>query len=142
MTTFTATRPGVPVEALEATPSQEPDVADEVWSRLCRELVRAARETLPAAERQVLTLGYFGGHTQSEMAVMTGTPLGTIKSRCLSGLRPLRESLEASGAVGGPDEAGGLEHTTTLAHLASALLSAAPPPELLARIKVRVLAGH
>jgi RNA polymerase sigma-70 factor (ECF subfamily) len=50
---------------------------------------------LSAEHREVLLLAYFGGYTQSEIAGMTGLPLGTVKSRTLYAMRRLRALLSA-----------------------------------------------
>jgi RNA polymerase sigma factor (sigma-70 family) len=52
--------------------------------------VRAALGELPDAQRQALALAYFGGYTQSQIAELTGVPLGTIKTRTFVALRRLR----------------------------------------------------
>jgi RNA polymerase sigma factor (sigma-70 family) len=85
-------------------------VHDEVWSGLRRDRVLLALDELPAAQREALALAYFGGYTQREIAGITSTPLGTVKTRMLLGMRRLRESLEGvrdggpdGGAGGGPD---------------------------------------
>ena len=83
------------VDELDATPSDRADVEDQVWSGLRRERVREALATLPQAQRHALELAYFGGHTQREIAGLTDTPLGTVKTRMLSGMRKLRDSLES-----------------------------------------------
>ena len=83
------------VDELDATPSDHADVEDQVWSGLRRERVREALATLPQAQRHALELAYFGGHTQREIAGLTDTPLGTVKTRMLSGMRKLRDSLES-----------------------------------------------
>ena len=40
-----------------------------------------ALRTLPDEQEQVVALAYFGGHSQPEIAEMTGTPLATVKAR-------------------------------------------------------------
>jgi RNA polymerase sigma-70 factor (ECF subfamily) len=41
-------------------------------------------------------LAYYGGYTQSEVALMTGVAVGTVKSRMFTGLRRLRDLLGPS----------------------------------------------
>ncbi len=81
-------------ETLEGREYDGPDVDDEVWSSLRRSRVRAALQTLPAPQREALTLAYFGGYTQREIAGLTSTPLGTVKTRMLAGMRRLRDALD------------------------------------------------
>ena len=59
--------------------------------------VRSALETLPPAQLKVLELAYFGGFTQSEIAEMLETPIGTVKGRMRLGLAKLRSQLGPSG---------------------------------------------
>jgi len=49
--------------------------------------VRRGLDRLPAEQRQVLQLAYFGGRTQVEIADQLGLPLGTVKARMFRGLR-------------------------------------------------------
>lgn len=81
-------------DALDELESDAPKVEDEVWSLLRRSRVREAMQTLPAPQREALTLAYFGGYTQREIAGLTSTPLGTVKTRMLAGMRRLRDALE------------------------------------------------
>jgi RNA polymerase sigma factor (sigma-70 family) len=77
-----------------SAPSDLPTVEDAVWTGLRGERVRKALGTLSAPQRESLTLAYFGGYTQREIAAMTNTPLGTVKTRMLAGMRRLRELLD------------------------------------------------
>lgn len=76
-----------------------PDAA--AWATLRAERTRAALRDLPAEQREVLLLAYYGGYTQTEIAGMTGLALGTVKSRTLTAMRKLREVLR--GSVGGEE---------------------------------------
>jgi RNA polymerase sigma factor (sigma-70 family) len=81
-------------DALETQESDAPPVDEEVWSGLRGARVRRALQTLPDAQREALTLAYFGGFTQREIAGLTATPLGTVKTRMLTGMRRLKLSLD------------------------------------------------
>ncbi len=80
-------------DILEDREVDGPRVHDEVWSTLRRERVREALATLPEPQREALVLAYFGGYTQREIAGLTDTPLGTVKTRMLAGMRRLKDGL-------------------------------------------------
>jgi RNA polymerase sigma factor (sigma-70 family) len=70
------------------------DDGRELAERYARALeVRGALERLPAEQREVLTLAYFGDLTQIEIADWLSLPLGTVKARAFRGLRRLADIL-------------------------------------------------
>lgn len=79
-----------------ATSSQERDV-DQVWDgvqqRFDIDRVRKGMASLTAIQREALTLAYFGGYTQSQVAQLLKLPLGTVKTRIRDGLIGLRDAL-------------------------------------------------
>jgi RNA polymerase sigma-70 factor (ECF subfamily) len=80
------------------------DAEDEARSRVVSETVPVAIRVLPALQREALILAYYGGYTQREVAALTGTPLGIVKTRMLAGMRRLREELgqrACGGSLGG-----------------------------------------
>jgi RNA polymerase sigma-70 factor (ECF subfamily) len=62
--------------------------------------IRGALGVLPAEQRRVIELAYFGGFTHSEIASMLETPIGTVKGRMRLGLHKLRDHLRGWEAVG------------------------------------------
>ncbi|KJL43106.1 MULTISPECIES: ECF RNA polymerase sigma factor SigK [Microbacterium] len=68
-------------------------VAEQVELRIEGEKVAAALSGLPDAQREALTLAYYGGYSQSEIAALVGAPLGTIKTRMRDGLSRLRAEM-------------------------------------------------
>lgn len=57
-----------------------------------REL-RAALQGLPDEQGKVIELAYFGGFSQSEIAELLATPIGTVKGRMRLGLEKMRRQL-------------------------------------------------
>ena len=85
-------------------PTATRHVEDDAWSRLVAEQVRTAMGVLPQPQREALTLAYYGGYTQREVAALTGTPLGTVKTRMLAGMRRLRQELGGVAGSGALDD--------------------------------------
>ena len=83
-------------DELAGTPSLAVSVEDQVSGILKAERVRGALNRLPAVQREALVLAYFGCYTQREIAQLTGTPLGTVKTRMLAAMRRLRDLLDES----------------------------------------------
>lgn len=71
----------------------EPGQEDETGELARGFDLASALSRLSPAHREVLTLAYFDGLSQSEISRRTDTPLGTIKSRTTAALRALRESM-------------------------------------------------
>jgi len=67
---------------------------DDVMAREVGAVVRAALESLPPEQREVIELAYFGGLSHSEIAAERGLPLGTVKTRTRLGMMRLRETLK------------------------------------------------
>lgn len=55
--------------------------------------VRSSLLGLPAAQREVITLAYFGGLTHTEIAARLQLPAGTVKGRMRLGLHKVRAEL-------------------------------------------------
>ena len=69
------------------------DAAENTFRSEQRELVAAAMTELSEDQRRTLTLAYFEGLTQAEIAERLRSPLGTVKTRMRSGMIKLRELL-------------------------------------------------
>jgi RNA polymerase sigma factor (sigma-70 family) len=82
------------VEGLDASdpPSGRPE--DAVEERLRGERVRRALKELPELQREAMTLAYYGGYTQREIASLTNAPLGTVKTRMHRAMHNLRAALD------------------------------------------------
>ena len=80
-----------PATMPEASQPAPQDAAIDRW-RMTHLLSR-----LPAEERELLQMRFYGELTQTEIAERTGLPLGTIKSRMVRGLERLRGLLDEEG---------------------------------------------
>lgn len=76
---------------------------EEVWEAW---QVREAVDRLPPDEREVMRLHYAMGYSQSQMAVVLGVPIGTVKSRASRAHHRLQEWLAhlSAGTDGPPEE--------------------------------------
>jgi RNA polymerase sigma-70 factor (ECF subfamily) len=79
-------------DAILASPC---NLADDAERNLMMEKARAAIVLLPAEQRKTLEMAFFDGLTHTEIAEMTGDPLGTVKTRIRSALLTLRKAFQA-----------------------------------------------
>jgi RNA polymerase sigma-70 factor (ECF subfamily) len=75
-------------------PRDVADLPDEAsFIRQQRVMVEAALAGLAPEQRELIELAFFSGLTHSELAMRTGLPLGTVKTRIRLGIIKLRELL-------------------------------------------------
>jgi RNA polymerase sigma-70 factor (ECF subfamily) len=86
-------RPTDNVEDLQL--SSNVDLGSEAERELMIEKVRSLLGSLPEEQRHALELAFFEGHTHTEIAEMTGNPLGTVKTRIRNALITIRKALQA-----------------------------------------------
>jgi RNA polymerase sigma-70 factor (ECF subfamily) len=84
-----------PTDSVEDVVLASPyNLADEAERNVMIEKARAVIHLLPAEQRKTLEMAFFDGLTHSEIAEMTGDPLGTVKTRIRSALLSLRKALQ------------------------------------------------
>jgi RNA polymerase sigma factor (sigma-70 family) len=88
-----AERPGPADAAVDAARDPADQVVEHATLSDDRRRVRHALADLPAEQRRVLELMYYGGKSQRTIARELDLPLGTVKSRTLLGMRRLRAHL-------------------------------------------------
>jgi RNA polymerase sigma-70 factor, ECF subfamily len=71
------------------------NLADEAERNSLIEKARGVIRLLPTEQRKTLEMAFFDGLTHSEIAEMTGDPLGTVKTRIRSALTSLRKAFTA-----------------------------------------------
>lgn len=86
-------------ESIYGTTSSVDDydvVAETVVSRMERVEVGKSLRGLTAAQREAITLAYYGGHTYREVAARLDVPLPTVKTRIRAGLHRMEMVLRAT----------------------------------------------
>jgi len=71
------------------------NLANEAERNSMMEKARTVIHLLPTEQRKTLEMAFFDGLTHSEIAEMTGDPLGTVKTRIRSALATLRKAFKA-----------------------------------------------
>ncbi len=85
-----------PTDQVEEVALASPfNLAEEAERNNMMERARAAIVHLPAEQRKTLEMAFFDGLTHTEIAEMTGDPLGTVKTRIRSALLTLRKAFSA-----------------------------------------------
>lgn len=70
------------------------EVAETVERNWDVDRVRSGLGSLTDLQREAVTLAYFGGYSQAQIAQLLQVPLGTVKTRMRDGLIKLRDALE------------------------------------------------
>jgi RNA polymerase sigma-70 factor (ECF subfamily) len=79
---------------------QAPESTDgQAIANVASQEVRGVLDELPSEQRRVIELAYFGGFTQTEIASMLDTPLGTVKGRMRLGLEKLKVAFPTGRSV-------------------------------------------
>lgn len=85
-----------PTEQVEDVVLASPgNLAEESERSLMTERARVVIAQLPIEQRKTLEMAFFDGLTHTEIAEMTGDPLGTVKTRIRSALIVLRKAFAA-----------------------------------------------
>ena len=81
-------------EELTWGPAEEPEQSEVLGLQQDTNRLRDALAQLPEKQRLLVERAYFGDLTHSEIAIETGLPLGTIKSRIRLALERLRHEMQ------------------------------------------------
>jgi len=68
-------------------------IEGDIYREDIRSFLNKRIGNLPAYQREAIEMAFFQGMSQREIAMATGTPLGTIKTRLELGLRKLSDSI-------------------------------------------------
>jgi RNA polymerase sigma factor (sigma-70 family) len=81
-------------EDLPWGPEAEPEQADAIGLKQETEQLAVAIKELPEKQRSLIEQAYYGDLSHSEIAEITGLPLGTIKSRIRLAIERLRHAMK------------------------------------------------
>lgn len=91
-------RRDVAAVAAGISPSAEVSSPDHIVEQI---VVADQLARLPQSQRAVLELAFYDDLSHSQIATLTGLPLGTVKSHLRRGLHQLRRRLEVDGGTSG-----------------------------------------
>lgn len=97
-----ARRAAMSLEGVEFEGEPSPGPEGAAFTALLAQPVHEALALLPVVQREALVLAYWGGFTQREVAVLTRSPLGTVKTRTRNGMLTLARMLADLDWEGGP----------------------------------------
>jgi RNA polymerase sigma-70 factor (ECF subfamily) len=81
------------VEGVDLLADSAPGPDEQAWREERGQIVRAFLGKLPELQRQALTMAYFEGLTQREIAERLQQPVGTVKTRTRAALAQMRRLL-------------------------------------------------
>jgi RNA polymerase sigma-70 factor (ECF subfamily) len=70
-------------------------VSEQAQASMDAQRVRKVLDSLSQAQREAVSLAYFGGYSHSEVAELLQVPLGTVKTRIRDGLLRMRDAMGA-----------------------------------------------
>lgn len=82
---------------LDTMPLAEWDVPDRQPDHVERVMVRGLVDDLDPDDRELIELAFYRGYSQTQVAELTGRPLGTVKSKIRNALTRMRGALEGGG---------------------------------------------
>jgi RNA polymerase sigma-70 factor (ECF subfamily) len=84
---------------IERLPDDDSSADRRVGNEVHHAIVTQALAELPSEQRAVITLAYFEGLTQAEIATKLNIPLGTVKKRVRLGLQKLKNAFVREGIL-------------------------------------------
>ena len=88
------------VEAVGLVADAGPGPDEQAWREERGQIVRGVLGKLPEPQRQALTMAYFEGLTQREIAERLRQPIGTVKTRTRAALIQMRRLLAGQELMG------------------------------------------
>lgn len=80
-------------------PESAPSALENLLARERDRHITAVIQSLDSEHRDTLVLRFYGGHSYQEIANLTETPLGTVKSRLFYAVKECRKKLREKGIL-------------------------------------------